>query len=112
MKKSAAYLKVVEWSDEDNCYVGSAPPLIGPCCHGRDEAAVYRKLCRIVDEWIAIHEADGRPLPPPTFPVGKRYSGRFVVRIDPALHKALVLRSVQARTSLNSVVADALRTAI
>ena len=28
------YLKVIEWSDEEACYIGSAPPLIGQCCHG------------------------------------------------------------------------------
>ena len=49
-KKSDAYLKIVEWSEEDNCYVGSAPALIGPCCHGDDEVKVYRRLCLIVDE--------------------------------------------------------------
>ncbi len=32
---------IVEWSDEDGCFVGSAPPLIGPCCHDKDEAKVY-----------------------------------------------------------------------
>ena len=27
--KAARYMKIVEWSDEDGCFVGSAPPLIG-----------------------------------------------------------------------------------
>jgi hypothetical protein len=27
---------------------------------------VYRELCEIVEEWIAIARRDGRPLPPPT----------------------------------------------
>jgi hypothetical protein len=35
--KAAHYTKLVEWSDEDGCFVGSAPPLIGQCCHGADE---------------------------------------------------------------------------
>ena len=39
--KAARYMKIVEWSDEDGCFVGSAPPLIGPCCHDKDEAKVY-----------------------------------------------------------------------
>jgi len=39
-KKTAArdYLRIVEWSAEDRCFVGSAPPLIGRCCHGPTEA--------------------------------------------------------------------------
>lgn len=66
MRDSARYLKIVEWSDEDQCFVGQCPGIVGPCCHGDDEAQVYARLCRIVDEWIEIMRADGRPLPPPT----------------------------------------------
>ena len=29
MKDSARYVKIVEWSDEDHCYVGSSPGLVG-----------------------------------------------------------------------------------
>ena len=50
MKESARYAKVVEWSEEDQCYVGSAPGLIFGGCHGNDERAVFDELCRIVDE--------------------------------------------------------------
>ena len=35
---SARYLRVIEWSNDDHCYVGSAPPLVGQCCHGASEA--------------------------------------------------------------------------
>ena len=41
MKDSARYVKLVEWSDEDECYVGSAPRLIYGGCHGPDEKAVF-----------------------------------------------------------------------
>ena len=30
MKDRDRYLKIVEWSEEDNCYVGSVPGWIGP----------------------------------------------------------------------------------
>ena len=66
VKDSTRYVKIVEWSDEDNAFVGQCPGIIGPCCHGMDEAEVYRELCQIVDEWIDIARKDGRPLPPPT----------------------------------------------
>ena len=107
-KKSDAYLKLVEWSAEEQCYVGSAPPLIGPCCHGDDEAKVYRQLCEIVDEWIAIHEEDGKVLPESMVPPSKKFSGRFVLRVDPQLHKALAVRSVREGKSLNAYVAEKL----
>jgi len=108
MKESDRYLKLVEWSEEDQCYVGSAPPLIGACCHGHDEAAVYRKLCKIVEEWVAIHAQEGRKLPDPIVPASKEFSGRFVVRIDPGVHKALAIQSLKAGKSLNAYVAEKL----
>jgi len=66
MKASANYVKIVEWSDEDQCYVGSAPGLILGGCHGDDEKAVFAELCEIVEEAIELCLQDGRALPPPT----------------------------------------------
>jgi predicted RNase H-like HicB family nuclease len=66
MKESARYAKIVEWSEEDQCYVGSAPGLIFGGCHGPDEKEVFAELCEIVEEAVALYRADGKPLPPPT----------------------------------------------
>jgi predicted RNase H-like HicB family nuclease len=66
MTDTARYVKIVEWSDADGAFVGQCPGVIGPCCHGPDEAEVYRELCDIVDDWIALMKQDGKPLPPPT----------------------------------------------
>jgi predicted RNase H-like HicB family nuclease len=66
MKESARYAKIVEWSDEDQCYVGSAPGLLLGGCHGQDEKAVFDELCRIVEEAITLYHKDGKTLPPST----------------------------------------------
>ena len=66
MKPSRRYVKIVEWSEVDRVYVGSAPGLIYGGCHGPDERAVFDELCQIVDEAIALYEEDGKPLPPAT----------------------------------------------
>ena len=66
MKESARYVKVVEWSEEDQCYVGSSPGLVYGGCHGANEREVFDELCTIVEEAIAAHKKDNRPLPPPT----------------------------------------------
>jgi predicted RNase H-like HicB family nuclease len=66
MKESDRYVKIVEWSDEDQVYVGSAPGLIYGGCHGTDERAVFDELCRIVDEAIELYREDGKALPPVT----------------------------------------------
>ncbi len=66
MKDSARYAKIIEWSEDDQCYVGSAPGLIYGGCHGADEGQVFEELCRIVEEAIELYRSDGRPLPPAT----------------------------------------------
>ncbi|HYB74707.1 MAG TPA: hypothetical protein VED18_15130, partial [Candidatus Sulfotelmatobacter sp.] len=66
MKDSARYVKIVEWSEEDQCYVGSSPGLIYGGCHGDDEKAVFDELCQIVEEAIDFYKRDGKPLPPAT----------------------------------------------
>jgi predicted RNase H-like HicB family nuclease len=67
MEDSARYAKIVEWSDEDQCFVGSSPGLIYGGCHGTNEEAVFAELCQVVEEAIALYLKDGEPLPPATF---------------------------------------------
>jgi len=66
MKESGLYAKIVEWSEEDQCFVGSAPGLLYGGCHGSDEKEVFAELCQIVEETIELYHQDGKPLPPPT----------------------------------------------
>ncbi len=107
MKERDRYLKIVEWSDEDHCYIGSIPGWVGKCCHGDNEEKVYRELCRIVDEWIKIYTKDGRLLPPVT--TGKKYSGKFQLRVGSELHQALSIRAIQVGDSLNNFCVKSLK---
>jgi len=110
MKAKDRYLKIVEWSEEDQCYVGSIPGWIGRCCHGNDEEEVYRQLGRILEEWIEIYEEDNLPLPPALS--GKQFSGKFQLRIDSDLHKALAIKALQVNESLNSYCGKILKSSI
>ncbi|HMM74224.1 MAG TPA: hypothetical protein PJ986_00850 [Gammaproteobacteria bacterium] len=76
MKDSARYVKIVEWSEEDECYVGSAPGLVMAGCHGVDEQEVFAELCEIVNEAIELYRRDGKPLPPAT--AGRDYANRLL----------------------------------
>jgi len=75
MKESAKYVKIVEWSEDDQCYVGSAPGLIYGGCHGNDEKAVFAELCQVVEEAIQTYKADNKPLPPAT--AGRDYANKL-----------------------------------
>jgi hypothetical protein len=64
MKPGDRYFKWVEWSDEDQAYIGRCPDLITGI-HGDDAVQLYGELCDVVEEVIAHLEAAGRPLPVP-----------------------------------------------
>ena len=55
MRERALYAKIVEWPEEDYCFLGSVPGLLYGGCHGPDEKEVFAQL----------HQ-DGKALPPPT----------------------------------------------
>jgi predicted HicB family RNase H-like nuclease len=99
-------VKVIEWDPVDRCFVGSAPPIIGPSCHGATEAEVLKKLGPIVDDWVEMYLAEGRPLPEAT--AGREYSGKFVVRLKPELHKKAALHAMVSGQSLNQYVVETL----
>jgi predicted HicB family RNase H-like nuclease len=85
-EKAERYRKFVTWSDEDQCFIGRCPELFEGGVHGLDTAQVYRELCGAVEEWIAFSHQAGAPLPEPS---GRGVSGKFVVRVEPALHRRL-----------------------
>ncbi len=90
----------MEWSEEDQCYIGHCPNLMLGGIHGDDEAKVYKELCKNVEEWVDIYKQDGTPLPTPT--AGKKYSGKFNLRVGKELHEQLSIDALRKGESLNS----------
>jgi predicted RNase H-like HicB family nuclease len=64
MKQSDRYHKWVEWSEDDNVYIGKCPDLITGI-HGNDPIQLYTELSEVVEEVIDYFQKDGRTLPPP-----------------------------------------------
>ena len=65
MTEGAKYVKLVEWSEQDGCFIGSCPELFYGGCHGDEPQAVFEELCQIVEETVELYKQDGRPLPAP-----------------------------------------------
>jgi predicted HicB family RNase H-like nuclease len=103
---TARYLKIMEWSDEDRCFVGRAPGLFLGGCHGSDETKVYAELRRLVEEHVVELLANKERLPPAT--AGRTYSGKFVVRIGADLHRKAAVKAMTRGESLNQFVAEAI----
>ena len=64
MKLSDQYHKWVEWSDEDQTYIGKCPDLITGI-HGDDPKKVYAELCEVIEDVITHLSSKGEPMPAP-----------------------------------------------
>ena len=105
-EQAARYTKFVEWSEEDKCFIGRCPEIMAGGVHGNDEAKVYAELCQAVEEMIELIHADGHAMPEPL--AAKKFSGKFVLRVEPALHRRLAAKALAAGESLNSFCAQTL----
>lgn len=106
---ASKYIKIVEWSEEDGCFVGRCPELFGGGCHGDNEIKVYTELSAMVEEAVADLIAEKAKLPTPAST--QKFSGKFVLRTGSDLHKALSIRAEREGKSINQVVLDSVRSA-
>ena len=77
MRPSDRYHKWVEWSDEDQVYIGHCPDFITGI-HGDDLVQLYDELCTVVDE-VSEHFKSSIQAPPsgthPPNPNGRSVAG-------------------------------------
>ena len=96
------YTYRVSWSPEDQEHVGLCVefPSLSWLAASPDEAlAGIRKLvCDILEDMATTDE------PPPAPLADRKYSGRFVVRVPPEVHRSLVLAAAEEGVSLNRLV--------
>lgn len=64
MKTADQYHKWVEWSEEDQSYVGKCPDLITGI-HGDDPVRLYAELCEVIQDVVEDFVSRGRSLPQP-----------------------------------------------
>lgn len=59
------YARLIYWSAEDGCYIGSLPEICGPCCHGNSTEEIHAQLDTIALDWVEMAQAGKCTLPPP-----------------------------------------------
>ncbi len=96
------YTYRVTWSAEDGEYVGLCLefPLLSWLAESADEA--FSGIRALVRDLLADMESTGETPPAPL--AGRRYSGRFVVRLPPEVHRTLAMQAAEAGVSLNRLV--------
>ena len=100
------YTYRVTWSEEDNEYVGLVAEYPGLSWLEPTPEEALKGIRQVVAEVVADLETNGEAVPEPI--AIKRYSGRFMVRIPPELHRRLALEAAEAGISLNRLASDKL----
>ena len=93
---------------EDGDYVFRVPELPGLITGGRTLEEAYALLEDAKRAWIATALELGRSIPEPRDEDVPRKSGRFSVRVAPAIHTALAAEAERQGVSLNDLVSGTL----
>jgi predicted HicB family RNase H-like nuclease len=100
------YTYRVIWSDEDEQYVGLCAelPSLNWLASGPEEA--LRGIRKVVAKVVRDMKANGESVPEPI--CSRRYSGKFMVRIPPEVHRRLALEAAEEDISLNRLISTKL----
>lgn len=109
MKKDYLYLVNIRWSEEDEAFVAEVPELPGCASHGRTIEAAARNVKEAIEAWLEGAKEAGVKIPEPV--ATRRFSGKFVARIEPKVHRALAVKAETQGKSLNGFVSEILEEA-
>jgi predicted HicB family RNase H-like nuclease len=93
------YTYRVTWSDEDKEYVGLCAEFPGLSWLAASPEAALRGVRRVIADVVEEINASGEPVPEPL--ASRKFSGKFMVRVPPDVHRDLTLQAVEAGVSLN-----------
>ncbi len=93
------YTYRVTWSDEDSEHVGLCAELSSLSWLASTLEAALRGIRKVVADVVADMQSSGECVPEPI--AGKRYSGKFMVRVPTDVHRRLAAEAAEAGVSLN-----------
>ena len=100
------YTYGVEWSDADGEFVATIAEFPSLSWLDEDQLEAVRGLRDLVGGVVEDMIASGEPIPQALG--ARRYSGKFNVRVRPAVHRHLVVQAAKDGVSLNRLVSDLL----
>jgi len=93
------YTYRVTWSEDDSEYVGLCAEFPSLSWLAKDPQAALRGIRKLVQDATEDMRKEGEGLPEPI--ALKRYSGKFMVRVPPQVHRKLVIEAAESGVSLN-----------
>lgn len=96
------YCYRIIWSEEDNEFVGLCAEFPGLSWLADNQADALRGIVDLVKDSLSDMEQNGEKIPEPISL--RNYSGHFVVRTTPDMHRKLAMLANEAGVSLNRYV--------
>ena len=99
---SDRYTYRITWSEDDREFVGLCLEFPSLSWLAKNPETALKGIRRIVKEAVQDMESHGESPPSPLS--GKSYSGKFIIRIPPEVHRALAMKAAEEGISLNRFV--------
>ena len=105
-QKNDRYTYRVTWSEDDNEYVGLCAEF--PSLSWLDDTPekALKGVRKLVADILLDMSTNGEPIPEPI--ACKHYSGKFMVRVPPDVHRKLALQAAESGVSLNRIASSKL----
>ena len=105
-KEADRYTYRVTWSEEDEEFVGLCAefPSLSWLEDGPEKA--LRGIRKLVKQTLADLKQEKEAVPEPL--ATRSYSGKFVVRVPPDIHRLLTIQAAEAGVSLNRLISSKL----
>ncbi len=104
------YRVQVEYSTEDAGYIATAPELPGCSAFGTTPEEAVREIQVAGAAWLETARDLGREIPEPSST--RNYSGRFLLRMPPELHRSIEELATDAAVSINQYLVYLLARAV
>lgn len=104
--KNDHYTYRVTWSEEDKEYVGLCAEFQSLSWLAQTPEAALKGIRNVVAEVVNDMKENGEPIPEPI--ASKNYSGKFMVRVPPEVHRSLALQAAESGVSINRLVSTRL----
>ena len=97
--KNDHYTYRVTWSGEDNEYIGLCAEFSSLSWLSITPEAALKGIRKVVADVIADMRNRGETIPEPL--ASRHYSGKFMVRVPPEVHRDLAIKAAEDGVSLN-----------
>jgi predicted HicB family RNase H-like nuclease len=97
--KNDRYTYRVTWSEEDREYVGLCAEFPSLSWLASSHEAALRGIRAVVADAVQDMRANGEIVPEPLS--SRQFSGKFLVRVPPEIHRCLAVEAAEAGVSLN-----------